>query len=248
MDEGPAAVNASTRSGRSMRGDIVCGMMEPAGRVPATGSTRLLPPLRALRVVAGRQPVRGLPGRDPHPEHRLDERGAGARGHPQPRAAVLRALSALADAADRRAHPPVRHLQGQGAAGFAPSSTSSGASTAARLEAMATPRSPAAAGQAARGHGIGPETADSIALYAGGPAAASSWTRTRGGCSRGWGCFAGTRATTRSSASSWNACPRTPRCSTTTMRRSCGWPRTHAGRGRGATACALDPVCAKLGG
>ena len=71
--------------------------------------------------------------------------------------------------------------------------------------------------------GIGPETADSIALYAAGRPlfVVDAYTRR---------VFARLGPTTSSSASSWTRSPRTRPSTTTTTRRSCCWPRRSAGR------------------
>ena len=69
------------QNGREARGMArYRGRMAP--RVPLDASGRLRAaagPVRARRMVAGRDPVRGRPGGDPGPEHVLDERRAGAR-------------------------------------------------------------------------------------------------------------------------------------------------------------------------
>jgi endonuclease III len=92
-------------------------------------------------------------------------------------------------------------------------------------------------------HGIGPETADAILLYAGGLATFVVDTRTA--CWPGMAGSATKPTTTRSRTTLNRPCLPTRRFTMSIMRSWCAWARTIAGGRRRSATPAHSPVCCR---
>ena len=176
---------------------------EPAGRVSA--SPRVL---RPCGLVAGPDPIRGVPGGHPDTEHLVVERGEGTSRAAAARVAVVPPARRPVGRATGAPHPVVRGLPGQGAEGPG-------------VSRLPGPRVPGPGGRAAPGGGFvaaapaaGRSAASAprprTALPSTRPASPSSWwTPTRAGSSLASATCAGARAMTRCRPSSHARCPPT---------------------------------------
>ena len=140
------------------------GTRRPApARLPTAAGS-----LRSRRVVARRVAVRGVRRGDPGPEHRLGQRRAHARVAASAVASLLRGARPPLRAAARAAPPLLGDLPREGAAAAGlPRLPGRGVRRAGRGDEGGRPAR-ALRRKLLAVPGIGPETADSIALYAAG--------------------------------------------------------------------------------
>ena len=242
MDGGFGPVNAHCTE-RPWRAKAIVRGVTSSRKPSLDESIACCTPVRARRLVARLDAVRGLPGRDPDAEHVLVERGEGARRPARARAAVSSRDVSVAHRRDRTLIRPVRDVQREGAARARvpglPEAAYGGLDGAHARGAhrRAARRAPRGAWNRPRDRGLHRALRRGPALFV-----VDAYTRRVFGAA---GFLRGGESYDEVQRFFTSGCPRTRRCSTSSTRRSCGWRRRCAGHGRCVGRCPLEAVCAR---